>query len=179
MKGMVFTEFLELVDDKLSFETSERLIEMSDLPSEGSYTAVGTYDAQEMMTLVTNLSTLTGVSVPDLLKAFGRHLFKRFVSFFPAFFEGVGSSLEFLPRVDSYVHLEVRKLYPDAELPSFSCSIPEPGTLIMAYQSKPNLADLAEGLILACIEHFGDSLVVTREIGQGEPRETGFVVMPK
>ena len=49
MKGMIFTEFFELVDDRFSFETSERLIEMSHLPSEGIYTSVGTYDHQEMV----------------------------------------------------------------------------------------------------------------------------------
>ncbi|MCD4787381.1 MAG: heme NO-binding domain-containing protein [Desulfobacterales bacterium] len=179
MKGMIFTEFFELVDDRFSFETTERLIEMSHLPSQGIYTAVGTYDPQEMVTIVTNLSTLTGVSVPDLLKEFGRYLFKRFLFSFPAFFEGIGSSLEFLPRVEGYVHLEVLKLYPDAELPSFSCTVPETGMMIMTYRSKRNLPDLAEGLILACIEYFGESFVVRRETGQGDPPETRFVIMPK
>ncbi|MEI6308484.1 MAG: heme NO-binding domain-containing protein [bacterium] len=179
MKGMVFTEFLELVDERFSFETTERLIEMSHLPSEGTYTSVGTYDHQEMITLVSNLSTLTGTSVADLLKEFGRHLFRRFLISFPTFFEGIKSSMEFLPRVDSYVHLEVRKLFSDVELPSFSCTTPEPGVMIMAYRSKRNLPDLAEGLILSCIDHFGESLQVRRETGQDDPPETRFIIMPK
>lgn len=179
MKGLVFTEFFEFVDDKFSFETTERLIEMSHLPSEGVYTAVGTYDSQEIVTLVTNLSALIGVSVPDLLKEFGRHLFKRFLASFPTFFEGIKSTMEFLPQVDGYVHLEVRKLYPDAELPSFSCTTPEPGMMIMTYRSKRNLPDLAEGLILACIDHFGESLIVSREAVQKDPLETRFIIMPK
>ena len=179
MKGMVFTEFFELVDDTFSFETSEQLIEMSQLPSEGIYTSVGTYDHQEMVTLVTNLSTLTNVPVPKLLNTFGRHLFKRFLTSFPSFFENIGSSLEFLPQVNDYVHLEVLKLYPDAELPSFDCEKPEPGTMIMTYRSKRNMADLAEGLILACIEHFDEPLIVKKEVGQEIPPETRFTIMAK
>jgi len=179
MKGLVFTEFLDLVDEKFSLETCERMIEMSNVPSGGAYTSVGTYDAQEMFTLVSGLSTLTGIPVPDLLKAFGRHLFKRFVSAFPVFFEGVGSAMEFLPRVDDYVHLEVRKLYPDAELPSFSCATPEPGTMVMTYRSKTNLPDLAEGLILGCIDHFGDSVSVKRGPGHADPSETVFTISPR
>ena len=179
MKGMIFTEFLELVDSRFSLDMTERLIEMSHLPSEGIYTSIGTYDIQEMVTLVTNLSNLSGVPVPDLLREFGRHLFKRFLISYPAFFEGVGSSLEFLPRVEDYVHVEVRKLYPDAELPSFTCTTPEPGAMIMTYRSKRNLPDLAEGLILACIEHFGEPLTVRRETGQGDPPETRFIISPK
>lgn len=176
MKGMVFTEFLELVDEKFSFEITERLIEMSQLPSDGIYTAVGTYDYQEIVTLVSNLSTLTDATVSDLLKAFGRHLFQRFVLSFPLFFEGMCSSMEFLPRVQDYVHSEVRKLYPDAELPNFSCSKPEGGTMIMTYRSSRNLADLAEGLILACIDHFGESLSVEREKSPDDASETRFII---
>ena len=179
MKGLVFTEFIDLVDERFSPETSERLIEMSDVPSGGAYTSVGTYDAKEMFTLVSNLSVMTGISVSDLLKEFGKHLLRRFVSSFPVFFEGMRSTMEFLPRVDDYVHLEVRKLYPDAELPSFSCATPAQGTLIMTYRSKNNLPDLAEGLILGCIDHFGDSLSVRRETGNENPPETIFTICPK
>ena len=76
---------------------------------------------------------------------------------------GIDSTLEFLPRVEDYVHLEVRKLYPDAELPTFTCERPDAGTLVMTYRSPTDVPDLAEGLILACVEHFGDELELTRE----------------
>ena len=179
MKGLVFTEFFELVDGSFSLETTERLIEMSNLPSGGIYTSVGTYDPQEMVTLVSNLSSITGVAVPDLLRKFGSHLFKRFLISFPAFFEGIESSMEFLPNVENYIHMEVRKLYPDAELPSFSYTMPEPGMMVMTYRSKRNLPDLAEGLVLACIDHFGESLLVRRETVDGNPPETLFIIVPE
>jgi len=179
MKGLVFTEFLVLVDEKFSPETCERMIGMSVLPSGGAYTSVGTYDAGEMLSLVSSLSTVTAIPVPDLLKGFGRHLFSRFVSAFPAFFKGVGSALEFLPRVEDYIHVEVKKLYPDAELPTFSCAVPEPGTLVMTYRSGTNLPDLAEGLIRGCIAHFGDPVSVRRETAPGNPHETVFTISPR
>ncbi len=176
MKGLVFTEFIDMVDERFSLETSERLIEECDLPSRGAYTSVGTYDAAEMLALVTRLSEVSGIPVPELLNAFGRHLFARFTTSFPAFFDGIGSALEFLPRVNDYVHLEVRKLYPDASLPTFTCSIPEPGTLVMTYRSATDLPDLAEGLIEGCAEHFGESLTITRETLPGDPPATLFTV---
>jgi hypothetical protein len=51
IKGIVFVEFIEMVDNQFSLEMSERLIEMTDLPSKGVYTSVGTYDFNEMLTL--------------------------------------------------------------------------------------------------------------------------------
>lgn len=176
MKGVVFTEFMDMVEAGFSIETCEHLIEGSELPSKGIYTSVGTYDHKEMAILVTNLSALVGIPAPELLKKFGQHLFKRFVTTFPAFFKGIASTFEFLPRVDSYVHLEVKKLYPDAELPTFSCAFPHTGQLNMTYRSIRNLSDLAEGLILGCIDHFGEQLVVARESLQENPPAVLFTI---
>lgn len=176
MKGLVFTEFFELVDKAFSMEISEELIEMSDLESGGVYTAVGTYDAKEMVTLVTNLAKLTKVPVPDLLKTFGQHLWQYFWDSYPMLFEGMNSAMEFLPRVNDYVHMEVQKLYPDAELPTFECETPEPGKLIITYRSVRNFPDLAEGLIRQCIQHFGESMDVERETAEGDVPSTRFII---
>ena len=87
MKGIVFAEFIEMVDEKFSMEMSERLIDEVQPPSGGAYTTVGTYDSQEIVDLVAKLSEITSISVPDLLKTFGRHLLSRFVELFPEFFD--------------------------------------------------------------------------------------------
>ncbi len=178
MKGVVFVEFIEMVENIFSIEMSDRLIEMSDLPSHGIYTSVGTYDPEEIIALVRNLSTLAEIPVSDLLKNFGRYLFKRFFENFPDFFKGISSSIDFLSQVDSYVHLEVRKLYQDAELPTFECTFPVPGQLQMEYRSKRNLPDLAEGLILECIEHYGEQLEVKRKNVPENPQATLFIISP-
>ncbi len=163
MKGIVFTEFLEMVEDRFSPEITDRIIEASDLPSRGAYTAVGTYDHTEMVRLVTELSAVTGATVPSLLHTFGKHLFGRFVALYPQFFHGVESAYSFLEGVDSYIHVEVLKLYPDAELPRFECDSSKPGQLTLIYRSTKRLADLAEGLIQGCIEHFGQTIHIQRE----------------
>lgn len=162
MKGIVFTEFIELVEGRFSVELAEKLLESTDLPSGGIYTSVGTYDSAEMVALVSRLSVLVGVPVPDLLREFGQHMFRRFLEKFPAFFEGVVSAPDFLERVDGFVHVEVRKLYPDAELPGFWCERPSPGLLEMTYRSQRNMPDLAEGLIRACYAHFGQEVTIER-----------------
>lgn len=163
MKGMVFTEFIEMVEDRFSIEIADRIIENAALPSGGAYTAVGTYDHQEMIQLVTQLSTETGIPVPDLLRTFGKHLFGRFVGSYPQFFEGVTSTFDFLGNIEGYIHVEVRKLYPDADLPTFEYDASEPGRLIMVYRSTRPFAALAEGLILGAIAHFGEMIDIQRE----------------
>ena len=163
MKGMVFNEFLEMVEAKFGYEMVDRLIESSDLPSGAAYTSVGTYDYGEMMTLVGKLAEATDTPVPDLVKVFGQHLFGRFAQGHPHFFEGIESAYDFLKRVDSYVHVEVRKLHPDAELPTFDCHDIDNDGLEMVYQSSRPFGDLAEGLIRGCIEHYGEPITLQRD----------------
>lgn len=162
MKGVVFTEFLEMVEDKFSPDLADRIIAAADVPNGGAYTAVGTYPHAEMGKLVIALSKETGAKVPDLLKAYGRHLFGRFATGYPQFFEGLSDSFSFLKTIDQVVHVEVRKLYPDAELPGFEAVEAGPGRLQMTYRSPRCLGDFAEGLMEGCFEHFKERIGVTR-----------------
>lgn len=173
MKGIVFTELLELVEQKFGSNTVDDIIEAADLPSGGAYTAVGTYHHEEILSLVSELSSASQIEVPTLVRIFGQHLFGRFLAGYPIFFEGVSSTFDFLETVEGHIHVEVRKLYPDAELPSFTCQRIPPNHFEMVYRSKRPFADLAEGLIYACTEHFGESISIQRE---SLVEETGHVV---
>ena len=76
MKGVVFTEFLELVEDKFGLEMVDAIIQASDLESGGAYTAVGTYKFVEMVSLLTALSERTQLSIDELLYVYAQHFFK-------------------------------------------------------------------------------------------------------
>jgi hypothetical protein len=163
LKGIVFVEFLDMVETRFSVETGERLLESSELESKGIYTSVGTYNAKEMGILLANLVKMTNIPASVLLKDFGRHMFAVFTQRFPQFFENSHSCFDFLPKVQTFVHLEAKKLYEDAELPTFDCSLESPGVLIMKYRSVRNMADLAEGLIEGCVSYFKEDIEIQLE----------------
>lgn len=163
MKGIVFTEFLDMVETTISADAVDDVIEAARVPSGGAYTAVGTYDHKEMVSLVGALSEYSGQPMPDLLHQFGQHLFGRFVVLYPVFFEGVEDALEFLARVEGVIHEEVLKLYPDAELPRFEARWTGPGALTLVYRSPRHMGDLAHGLIEGCVAHFGDPVSIRRQ----------------
>ncbi len=172
MKGVVFTEFLEMVESLFSPEVADRIIESSNLPSGGAYTSVGTYDHAELVQLVTRLSAETNQPVPVLIREFGKYLFTRFHLKYGHFFKGIPDTCEFLKNIDSYIHVEVRKLYNDAELPRFDIKQTDPRRLELVYRSSRPFADLAEGLVLGCIAHFQEKIEVQRENLSGPPAET-------
>jgi len=163
MKGIVFCEFVEMMEQDFSAEIADAIISGTPLDSGGAYTTVGTYDHRELLALVGQLSEKTGMAVPDLVEAFGRYLFNRFVVLYPQFFDAVDGAFSFLDRIEEHVHVEVRKLYPDAELPTFETSRPNNDSMVMVYRSRRPFADLAYGLIEGCIAHYKEPVDVHME----------------
>src|SRR4029453_3317641 len=68
-----------MVEARVTPEVADRMITAAAVPSDGAYTAVGTYDYHEIIQLVAQLSALTSIPVPKLLYTFGVHFFGRFV----------------------------------------------------------------------------------------------------
>ena len=158
MKGIVFAEFIDLVEDKFGFEMADEIIEEANLPSGGAYTSVGTYDHNEMLELVTHLSQKTNISVEDLVKTFGEHLLTRFVEGYPMFFESVDNCFDFLDTIENKVHVEVKKLYPEAELPTFDSTILSDNQMTLIYSSKRPFSALAYGLIKGSASYFNENI---------------------
>jgi predicted hydrocarbon binding protein len=176
MKGMVFTEFLEMVENIYGFTTADRIISESALGSNGIYTAVGTYPHGEMLTIVSKLSDITGESISSLFYNFGKHLFSRFHDMYPSFFSDNLNSLDFLEAIENYIHPEVIKLYPDAELPGFVTSRKSENVLEMEYTSKRRMHDFAEGLIAGCADHFNEPLLIEKEDVSGDGSRVKFII---
>jgi len=175
MKGIVFTEFLEMVEDKFSPDVADEIIENSDLSTGGSYTAVGTYDHSELIAMVVQLSKVTSIEIPVLVEAFGEYMLTRFHDLYPAFFENADNSFDFLDKIENHVHVEVRKLYPDAELPTFTTSRPDEDYLVMEYQSQRPFAPLAEGLINGTIAFYKENIDLTiNDLSNGQNNHVEF-----
>lgn len=160
MKGIVFTQFLDLVEAKFGYDVVDSILEKSDLPSGGIYTAVGTYHHSEMVQLLTHLSAETQVSVADLLKVYGRHLFGVLAKGYGHFLKNINTSFDLLENLEKYIHVEVKKLYPDAELPTFETTRIDEHTLQMIYHSERKLGDFGVGLMEACFEYFGEQATI-------------------
>jgi hypothetical protein len=161
MKGVIFTELFNLVEQSQGENFLDDLIDACELPSCGAYTAVGTYDIAEMQTLVAELSRRTDLSAAVLLEHFGQHLFQRFHVLYPNLFDGHSCPLKFLQQVEVVIHKEVLKLYPEAELPSFTTLDHTPNSVTLLYESRRGLASLALGLIRGCLVHFDKPGTVT------------------
>ena len=131
MKGIVFTEFLELVEDKFGLEMVDNIITNSKLESEGVYTAVGTYSFSEMLQLLQHLSENTGISIDNLLLVYAEHFFSVIEKSYPGLLATYKDPIEMISSIENHIHVEVRKIYPDAELPTFEVVEKTENSLVM------------------------------------------------
>ncbi len=155
MKGVIFTEFIEMIEVKYGFTLTNQVIESAGLNSEGIYASVGTYPVSEMTSLISSLAALTDESENELLRTFGNYLFGRFRVLHPSFIERYSNSLDLLSGIEGHIHQEVRKLYDNTELPYFDYQI-EDNIPVIYYRSTRNLHFLALGLMEGCFSHFGE-----------------------
>lgn len=176
MKGLIFREFLDLVEDKFGLEMVDRIITQSDLQSNGVYTSVGTYDFSEMLQLVTHLSENTDISVDDLLLVYSEHLFVVLVKTHPNLIEHYKNPMDLLASIENHIHVEVQKIYPEAQLPRFDIEERTENSMVMVYKSDRALYMLGKGLMLETFKLFNVPVQIELEKLNSKGTEVRFFV---
>ena len=75
MKGIIFTEFLDMVEDYYGLAVVDEIIQKSEGVSDGVYTSVGTYEFNEILSLLVALGEVVSKDIQELLYVFGLYLF--------------------------------------------------------------------------------------------------------
>ncbi|MBQ0931928.1 heme NO-binding domain-containing protein [Ideonella sp. 4Y16] len=155
MLGMVFTEFIEMVEARFSPEVADAVLADAGLAHGGAYTAVGYYPAEELQAMVLGLARRSGHSADELVRSFGSHLAQRFSQAHGHYFAAHRHPFDLIAAIDGHIHVEVRKLYPQAQLPHFDVLERSSTQMRMRYRSERRLQMLALGLIEGVMAHYG------------------------
>lgn len=164
MKGTVFVELLKMAEGAFGEEVVDHVLDNAELENDGAYTAVGNYPCSELVKIVEAFSDHSGLSPEVLQRKFGHWMMDHFGETYPEFFAEKTNSFDMLEAVDSEIHVEVRKLYPEAELPRFATERKSASHMEMSYASPRPLVGFCHGLIEACVERFDE----TADIQRGE-----------
>lgn len=176
MKGIVFTEFLEMVEQKFGLEMVDKIILEADLPSGGVYTSVGTYDFFEMQQLITKLHESTGIPVDDLIYTYGNFFFSILTKHHRDIFSLYNSPIEMLASIENHIHVQVRKIYPGAELPTFRIVKQKDDYLEMIYFSERSMYMFAKALMEKTFEHYHENSRIDLEKLNEEGSEVRFKI---
>ncbi|MEC7189135.1 MAG: heme NO-binding domain-containing protein [Pseudomonadota bacterium] len=154
MKGIVFTTFNDMIEEKIGIEVWDRILDTVNPESGGVYTAVEDFPDEELLAMVAELSEITGTPVMDLVRAFGLHLFHALNMKHSIFVESEPDFISFLKSIEDVIHKEVIKLYPNPNLPSRKWEQPDDNSITLFYRSPRQLCSLAEGLIKGAAEQY-------------------------
>lgn len=158
MKGIIFNLLEEVVRREYGESTWDALLEAAQL--DGAYSALGNYPYEDLMKLVAAASSALKTPADAIVRWFGRNALPLLAERYPHFFEGHKSIRTFLLTLNDIIHVEVRKLYPGAEVPVFDYDTSSPEVLVMGYKSPRKLCALAEGFIEAAAAHYGEEVAL-------------------
>lgn len=176
MKGIVFTEFLDLVEEKFGLEMVDKIIEESNLESGGVYTSIGTYSFSEMLSLLKNLSANTEISIDNLLLVYAEHFFSVIEKNYPDMLAMYKDPIEMLSSIEHHIHVEVQKIYHDAELPTFEVLEKTENKLVMNYKSSRAMHHFGLGLMNKTFEHFNSTAEIELEKINEDGTEVLFTI---
>lgn len=161
MKGFIFTNFVEFVETSHGLEMVDEMITNCNLPSEGIYSPFSNYNFDELVCLLTYLSETTKVNPEILLEQFGVFVFPYLIGKHSYIINHYDNPMDLIAGIENHIHIEVRKLYNDADLPSFRVVEKTEKKLTIIYKSSKGLTYLALGLIKETINHFKVNGLVT------------------
>jgi hypothetical protein len=154
MKGFIFTNFIEFVETTHGLEMVDEMITNCNLPSEGIYSSFSSYEFDELVSLLTYVSNKIDVNPEILLEKFGVFVFPYLIGKHSYIIENFDNAIDLIGGIENHIHIEVKKLYNDADLPTFRVVEKTTKKLTIIYNSSKGLTYFAIGLIKETLNHF-------------------------
>lgn len=162
MKGTIFVELVKMAENAFGEDVVDEVLSKADLENDGAFTAVGNYPCSELVKIVVAFSEHSGISGDKLQRMFGHWMMDHFTENYEEFFAGKTDSFSLLEAVDGEIHVEVKKLYPEAELPVFDTERLKDDQLKLTYTSPRPLVEFCHGMVEACLERYNQTAEIER-----------------
>ncbi|WP_076540558.1 heme NO-binding domain-containing protein [Shewanella sp. UCD-KL21] len=174
MKGIIFSEFLELVETTFGLEVCQEILDENG--DEGVYTSAGTYDHKDLVKLIISLSKITSISIEELQTVYGKSVFTNLLGSMPELKINSTSTFQFITQVEEYIHLEVKKLYGDAKPPKFDLISSSEYDMVLDYISARCFSHVCFGLIEGCAEYFNEKIDIQMKPIQADGSQVRFTL---
>lgn len=154
MKGVIFNLLEDFISTGWGPDTYEAVLAKCPLHTKEPFVGPGTYPDADLLAIVEKTTEKLGITVPEAVHAFGKYCFPKLAAKFPVFVAGHDHPKTFLKTIDDVIHVEVRKLFRDANPPRITFTDPGPDQLILTYESGRRLCALMTGLLDGAAEYF-------------------------
>ena len=161
MIGTIFQYLDAFGSEALGEDAWESLLHRTDLSQpDAAYSRLGIYPDSDLMALVGAAVEESGLETSEVVEAFGLFLAKRFSEDYARFFEAADGLFAFLESVDRHIHVQVRKLHPEAVTPSVQLTRKDADEAVLVYRSSRKLCALARGMMVGAAEYYETELTI-------------------
>jgi hypothetical protein len=162
MRGSIFVEFMAHLEQRYGLENVDAVISTlgDNLKTSGAYTAVGDYPHEEMLAIAQAVCEKTNTELAAFIQEFAEFLIGAFQRTHPQYFERTDDVFEFLESIESIIHRDVVRLYPDSQPPLVRLERLDGDRHKLTYQSHRPLAPLALCLTELSGAAFGQPLEI-------------------
>ncbi|MDB4947277.1 MAG: Soluble guanylyl cyclase beta 1 subunit [Labilithrix sp.] len=162
MKGTVITCLREVVLKAAGEATWQACLADAKLPPFTIFTLTEDVPDAQVMAIVDAVCARLGISAAQAGDAFGAHWIGAYAPrLYKHLFAKYKSARELFTDINN-MHDRVTRHVPDAKPPRFRLEWPAPDTLVMHYESRRGLIDIAVGMARAVGGLYGEELVVTK-----------------
>jgi hypothetical protein len=179
MKGLFFTELLELIETDYGLAVLDQVIRTAVPVTDGVYTSMGHYDPQEFFGLVSALSVEMNQPRSTFLRSFGRHFFRCLLERNKRVFDKYPSAIRAIQDVNSLVRA-TRIFSFEEQPPQAEFWAVGPAAWQLTIRSQLPIGEMALGALEACIAYFDEPLEVSQqEVTADSKITTRFDITPK
>jgi hypothetical protein len=186
VKGIVFTEFLDLVEEKFGLEMVDKIISQSSLESEGIYTSIGTYSFYEMLQLLNSLNKYKGLSIINLLRVYAKQIFSVMHLIYPEMLTRYKDPIEMIAAMNHHIE----KIFTEKDalpierigeksfsgLPQFIVKEKTEYSLIINYKSDRSMHYFWLGFMHEIFEYFNATATIVLEKIKKDGTEIKFII---
>ena len=176
MKGEIFNLLEGFIISLVGEEKFEEIYRvcLPNLETKQAYVGPESYPDKDFFQIVKRAVSVLGVEKEAAIKSFGKYCFPRLFAKIPESQRKYSNLKEFLLTINDVIHVEVKKLSPNATPPEFTYIDAGPNELVMVYKSKRKLYDFVEGMIESAAEYFLTTVFIRRETVEGSEESCKF-----
>ena len=162
MHGIIFDELRSFAESAVGEGGWEKILEKAGLQGK-EYQGIQAYPDEEAVKIVGAACEVTGLSAPDVLRAFGKFVAKDLMGIAAPLLQDGWTSLDVIEHTEETVHSVVRLDNPGAEPPKLQVTRDSDSQVTLVYSSERKMCDIAKGIAEGLGEHFGETISVSED----------------
>jgi predicted hydrocarbon binding protein len=159
LHGLIHQELQRYVAERYGQDAWRRLLEGAGLERK-SYLVSEQYPDEELVSLVTEASKMTGTAAPVLLQDYGKFIVPTLVKTYGSFIKSAWRTLDLIEHTEAVIHRAVRMRDPLAAPPELHAERRRPNEVVITYTSPRKLCAVAKGIVEGVADHYGESVTI-------------------